>query len=362
MKEKSKFSMMILAALAFVTFATAYASDGIGVTINGAQVVFENQAPALVDGRTLVPVRGVFEALGFEVDWIDATRTVTLDREGFAVRITIDSAEFTTNGTSNTLDVPAQIIGYSTMLPIRAVLESVGYYLDWDSGTQTVLISTTPLEGIPSYVMFGGEWYSTSLTTELNFMHKGPSLTTEEFAQLRYMVNLTSLVWGLGRVYDLTPISGLTNLTVLQAIGGEGSGVTDLSSVSGLTNLTNLSLHGFEISDLTLIANLTNLRSLELPGNQISDISPLAGLANLEMLILGSNQITDISPLTGLTNLESLGFLDNQITDISPLAEIAERNPNLDWNWVNFSRNPIIDWSPVSHIETVWGRPDDWND
>ena len=56
--------------------------------------------------------------------------------------ITIDSASFTANGASHTLDVPAQIIGGSTMLPIRAVLESVGYNLSWDESTRTVTIST----------------------------------------------------------------------------------------------------------------------------------------------------------------------------------------------------------------------------
>jgi len=122
----------------------AYAND-IGVTIDGVAVVFPDARPQIVDGRTLVPVRAVFEAVGFDVDWDADTRTATLARGGDTVIITIGDAVFTTNGQSHTLDVPAQIIGGSTMLPIRAVLESVGYFVGWDAAASLVLVSTEPL-------------------------------------------------------------------------------------------------------------------------------------------------------------------------------------------------------------------------
>ena len=60
-------------AIAFVAVMVAtnmvitYAADEINVTINGQVVVFPDQRPAIVDGRTLVPVAGVFQALGFDV-------------------------------------------------------------------------------------------------------------------------------------------------------------------------------------------------------------------------------------------------------------------------------------------------------
>ena len=117
-------------------------ANDIAVTINGTAVNFTGTQPTIVDGRTLVPVRGVFETLGFDVSWNPDLRQATLERENDTIVITLDSETFTTNGVNHTLDVPAQVIGGSTMLPIRAVLESVGYSLDWDANTRTVIIST----------------------------------------------------------------------------------------------------------------------------------------------------------------------------------------------------------------------------
>jgi len=125
------------------------------VTIDGRQVNFTDQGPTIVNDRTLVPVRGVFEELGFEVDWEQDTQTARLISSSHEVVLTIGSANFITNGESHTLDVPAQIIGERTMLPIRAVLESVGYSVDWDvtysddSGPTTgvVRISTSVRRG-----------------------------------------------------------------------------------------------------------------------------------------------------------------------------------------------------------------------
>jgi len=130
-----------------VNAVAVHANDGISVTIDGERVHFEGQQPALVDGRTLVPVRGVFEMLGFDVDWDGATSTAIITNADYAILITIGSDVFVVNGVPHTLDVPAQIIGGSTMVPIRLPLESVGFDVDWDGVTSTVLIATMPMFG-----------------------------------------------------------------------------------------------------------------------------------------------------------------------------------------------------------------------
>ena len=135
-----KLSITILTTL-FITFFALYVhADQIRVTIDGAEVVFTGQPPVIVEGRTLVPVRGVFEQLGFEVGWNEEARQAALSSNNHSIVLTIGNEIFTTDNVNHTLDVPAQIIGGSTMLPIRAVLESVGYDLDWNEETRTIHI------------------------------------------------------------------------------------------------------------------------------------------------------------------------------------------------------------------------------
>ena len=106
-------------------------------------VSFNGRRPIVVDGRTLVPARPVFEALGFTVDWDEPAQTVTMINTPYTIIITIGSPVFTTNGEEFELDVPAQVVNGSTMLPIRAVVESLpGMTVSWRTS------SWTP-EGVP---------------------------------------------------------------------------------------------------------------------------------------------------------------------------------------------------------------------
>jgi len=130
-------------ALCLIMPATLYAAE-INVVIDDEVVHFADQGPTIVNGRTMVPVRGVFEALNFRVGWYQPTMTATLTRDDFIVIITVGSNVFTTNGERFGLDVPAQIIEGRTMLPIRAVLQSIGYEVGWDGNTSTVIITSTP--------------------------------------------------------------------------------------------------------------------------------------------------------------------------------------------------------------------------
>ncbi|MCL2356244.1 MAG: stalk domain-containing protein [Defluviitaleaceae bacterium] len=128
-------AMAIVTAVPFVVFA-----GETNVTVNDKKVDFAHQKPASIDGRTLVPVRGVFEMLDFDVQWNPDKQQVIMTSADSEIIITVGIKEFTTNGKKHNLDVPAQVIGGSTMLPIRAVLESAGFHVAWDAGTSTVQV------------------------------------------------------------------------------------------------------------------------------------------------------------------------------------------------------------------------------
>ena len=95
---------------------------------------FKDVAPAIVGNRTLLPVRAIAEALGADVEWTKATRTVTITLDGEVV-------EFSIGELADGMDVPAQIIDNRTMVPVRFVAERLGANVLWFPATETVQIT-----------------------------------------------------------------------------------------------------------------------------------------------------------------------------------------------------------------------------
>lgn len=123
-----------------VSSTTAQVEEKITVEINGEKVIFD-QEPVLKDGRTLVPLRKIFEALGASVAWDDATQTVTAAKENTLVTLTIGSKILNVNGMQKELDVPAQTLNGRTMVPVRAIADSFGCQVGWNGETNTVYIT-----------------------------------------------------------------------------------------------------------------------------------------------------------------------------------------------------------------------------
>jgi len=163
--------MVIGSIYGFSTTTQVNAAQPIRVTVDGRNVVFADQQPANINGRVLVPVRGVFEELGFDVDWLPAgsglgvitldtavlmrqptattnrTITISIPIGSYAFRATNPNDPFGV-GLEHRMDVPAQNINGRVMLPIRAIVESIGlgYVVEWDAPNNTAII-TTPAGG-----------------------------------------------------------------------------------------------------------------------------------------------------------------------------------------------------------------------
>lgn len=95
----------------------------------------ENVAPYLAEGdRTLVPLRFIAEAFGAEVEWDDSTKGITITLGEKVIKMTADKAEYTVNGESKTLDVPATISQDRTFVPLRACAENLDKNVKWYNG------------------------------------------------------------------------------------------------------------------------------------------------------------------------------------------------------------------------------------
>ena len=119
--------------------------------------------PTLVDGRTLVPLRAIFEAIGANVEWDNNTRTATGTRDNTTVVIQIDNSTAYVNGEARTLDVPAQLINDRTMVPARFISEAMGCDVTWYDTTKTAAVANT-LKGQHFYVTATGDHYHYSST------------------------------------------------------------------------------------------------------------------------------------------------------------------------------------------------------
>ena len=98
-------------------------------------------APYTVNDRTMVPLRAIFEALGAEVLWDDASKTVTAIKGDITIRMTIGAESFFRNDESVALDSPATIIDSRTLVPVRAIAESFGSTVGWIAESKTVTIT-----------------------------------------------------------------------------------------------------------------------------------------------------------------------------------------------------------------------------
>lgn len=112
----------------------------ISVIVGGNKVIFD-QPPIIEYGRTLVPLRAIFEALGANVVWDDNTQMVTATKGAKNISLRIGSANLYVDGVIKTLDVSAKLIGGRTFVPVRAISEAFGCNVGWDSHSQTVIIN-----------------------------------------------------------------------------------------------------------------------------------------------------------------------------------------------------------------------------
>ena len=138
-------------ALTALPGCTAVAKD-VNIVIDGEELNLD-VAPQIIDGRVMVPIRGVLENLGALVKWDDETQTVSARKSSKTVSleigsndVTLDKGETNDDGSAKTetiqTDVAAQLVSDRTLVPLRVISEAMGYSVDWNDETYTVSITT----------------------------------------------------------------------------------------------------------------------------------------------------------------------------------------------------------------------------
>ena len=116
------------------------AAASVSVHLNGRPLSFD-AAPYIENGRVLVPLRGVLEALDYSVYWQAHTHSVLAMKENIRINLPIDSKTVQVNQESVQIDVPATLKNNRTYVPLRFLAEYSGAEVQWDKAASTVLIS-----------------------------------------------------------------------------------------------------------------------------------------------------------------------------------------------------------------------------
>lgn len=145
-----KFLCLIMAISLIVSsfgMISVFADDDIKVQINDKVYDFDTK-PMIINSRTMVSMRAIFEALGAKITWVDRTKTVVGVRNQKIVKLTIDSPKAYIDGAEVTLDSAPVIVDSRTYVPVRFVSEALGEKVDWDGDTKTVIIDSDYLKAV----------------------------------------------------------------------------------------------------------------------------------------------------------------------------------------------------------------------
>lgn len=138
--------MIVLTGPAWLTFPQARVHaepTGVQVTLDGTTIPLDVPGEIL-DGRTLVPFRRIFEALGATVQFDAVNQRITAERGRDTLLLTVGSRVVEWRRSTIQVDVAPVIVDGRTLVPLRFVAQALGLHVRWDAANSTVHLESTP--------------------------------------------------------------------------------------------------------------------------------------------------------------------------------------------------------------------------
>ncbi len=123
------------------TSFSIYAEDEIKVIIDGEELKMD-VSPAIINGRTMVPLRAIFEYFGAKIEWWQDTKRIYAYLGSVYISMSVGRESAVINAEKVTLDSPAVIIDGRTLVPVRVIAEAFDAEVSWIAETKTVVITT----------------------------------------------------------------------------------------------------------------------------------------------------------------------------------------------------------------------------
>ncbi|TYQ16278.1 UNVERIFIED_CONTAM: N-acetylmuramoyl-L-alanine amidase [Acetivibrio alkalicellulosi] len=161
MRKKALFIYLMIIALMFNTlglFANGlilrydggvhtYRGNIYSLKVNN-ELIVSDMPPIIMNDRSLVPVRAIFEKLGASVEWDASARRVSVSYNEMEVELIIDDYYALVNGNKEKMEVPAKIINDRTMVPLRFVGEQLNMNVGWHPDRGEITIDSYDLQNL----------------------------------------------------------------------------------------------------------------------------------------------------------------------------------------------------------------------
>ncbi|MDR7856861.1 copper amine oxidase N-terminal domain-containing protein [Tissierella sp.] len=118
--------------------------DNKDMSINGISKEIDegrDTTPVVISSRTMVPIRGIVEAMGGTVSWDNINQQITLIANGNTVNMWVGKTEITVNGVRRQMDVPLIVQNGRTYVPIRFAAENLNAEVEWINSTKSAVIT-----------------------------------------------------------------------------------------------------------------------------------------------------------------------------------------------------------------------------
>ena len=142
-----------------------------------------------------------------------------------------------------------------------------------------------------------------------------------DISPLVSMADLETLYLTHSQVDDLMPLAQLKNLKSLGLYSSDR--VTDISPISGVRTLEMLDLEGTAVSDISALAGMRSMRQLDIRGLKIADLNPLMNMLELFSFHAEQTLVEDLTPLSSSIKLKYLYLAKTMVSSLEPLREMV---------------------------------------
>ncbi len=129
---KKKFTSIFICVVMMMCYInTDVFAQNISVKLNGNDIYFDVN-PQIIEDRTMVPMRAIFEKLGYNISWDERAKKITALGSNETIIMIIGQHKFYINELEYITDVAPTIVNGRTLVPLRALGESLNYDVYWD--------------------------------------------------------------------------------------------------------------------------------------------------------------------------------------------------------------------------------------